>query len=53
MLVRVLLLMLALLAAPLAAGAQQAGKVYRVGLLAMGTITPHNVMWSAFLDAPS
>jgi putative ABC transport system substrate-binding protein len=41
---------LALLAAPLAAQAQ-AGRVYRVGLLSMGTITPRVTMWSAFLEA--
>jgi ABC-type uncharacterized transport system substrate-binding protein len=41
----------AVLAAPLAAGAQQTGNVYRVGLLTMGTITPDVPMWSAFIDA--
>ncbi len=39
-----------LLAAALAAEAQTAGKVYRVGLLTMGTIIPHEAMWGAFLD---
>ena len=34
-----------------AAEAQQAEKIYRVGLLSMGTITPQSVMWNAFLDA--
>jgi hypothetical protein len=38
-------------AAPLAAEAQPAGKLYRVGLLSMGTISPQVRMWSAFLDA--
>jgi ABC-type uncharacterized transport system substrate-binding protein len=36
--------------APLVAEAQ-AGKIYRVGLLTLGTITPDNPMWSPFLDA--
>ena len=39
------------LAAPLAAKAQQAGKVYRVGLLSMGTINPDVPMWSGFIEA--
>ncbi len=39
-----------LLAAQLAAEAQPA-KVYRIGLLSMGTITPDVPMWSAFIDA--
>jgi putative tryptophan/tyrosine transport system substrate-binding protein len=34
---------------PLAAEAQQ--KVYRVGLLTLGTITPDNPMWGPFLNA--
>jgi ABC-type uncharacterized transport system substrate-binding protein len=41
----------AVLAAPLAAEAQQAGKVYRVGLLSMGTINPDVPMWNGFMDA--
>src|SRR5215469_14908954 len=40
-----------LLAAPLAAGAQQERKIYRVGLLSMGTITLDVPLWSAFIDA--
>src|SRR5262245_61450037 len=39
-----------LLVAPLAQ-AQPAGKIYRIGLLSMGTIAPRVTMWSAFLDA--
>jgi putative tryptophan/tyrosine transport system substrate-binding protein len=42
---------LSLLGIPRAAGAQQAARVYRVGLLSMGTIAPQVTMWSAFLDA--
>jgi ABC-type uncharacterized transport system substrate-binding protein len=38
------------LAAPVAE-AQQTEKIYRVGLLTLGTITPDNLMWSPFLDA--
>jgi putative ABC transport system substrate-binding protein len=37
---RFLLTSLAVLAAPLAAGAQQAGKVYRVGILHLTSSTP-------------
>ena len=48
---RVAALGFALLAAPLAADAQPAGKVYLVGLLSIGTIAPRVTMWSAFLDA--
>jgi len=39
------------LAAPLAAEAQQAGKVFRVGILTMGTITPDTPMWNGFIAA--
>jgi ABC-type uncharacterized transport system substrate-binding protein/mannose-6-phosphate isomerase-like protein (cupin superfamily) len=39
------------LAAPLAAEAQQAGKVFRVGILTMGTITPDTPMWDGFIAA--
>jgi putative tryptophan/tyrosine transport system substrate-binding protein len=40
-------------ATPLVAQAPQLGKVYRVGLLMMGTLTPEHGMgmWDAFLDA--
>jgi len=41
----------AVLAAPRAAEAQQAGKTYRVGLLSMGTINPDVPMWNGFIDA--
>ena len=44
-------LVFGLLAAPLGAHAQPAGKVYLVGLLSIGTIAPRVTMWSAFLDA--
>jgi len=40
-----------LVAAPRAGEAQQERKIYRVGLLSMGTITPDVPMWSAFIDA--
>jgi ABC-type uncharacterized transport system substrate-binding protein len=46
-----LVLALSLTLVPLATGAQQAGKIYRVGLLTLGTITPDNPMWSSFLNA--
>jgi putative tryptophan/tyrosine transport system substrate-binding protein len=41
----------AVLAAPLPAEAQQAGKVFRVGILTMGTITPDTPMWNGFIAA--
>lgn len=40
-----------LLGTPISAHAQQVEKIYRVGLLTMGTITPHEAMWGAFLQA--
>jgi ABC-type uncharacterized transport system substrate-binding protein len=40
-----------LLAAPLAAAAQQAGKVYTVGLVSIGTDPARPVQWQPFLDA--
>src|SRR5262249_44123064 len=46
-----LVLDLALVGLAFAAEAQQATKVYRVGWLSMGAITPHSTMWNAFLDA--
>src|SRR5215831_9279280 len=39
------------LATPVAAEAQQAGKVYRVGLLSMGTFNPDVPMWNGFIAA--
>ena len=39
-----------LLAAPLAAGAQQAGKVYTVGTLGLGFPNPEQDWWHSFLD---
>jgi ABC-type uncharacterized transport system substrate-binding protein len=45
----VALLSLALLAAPLAAGAQPAGKGYRIGYLSMVQTVP-NPLWDAFVD---
>jgi putative ABC transport system substrate-binding protein len=39
-----------LLAAPLAAGAQQAGKVYRIGYLSSGTATTNSALRKAFTD---
>ena len=40
-----------LLAAPLAAEGQPAGKVYTVGLLSIGTDPARPVQWQHFLDA--
>ena len=40
-----------LLAAPIATRAQQEGKVYRVGLLTVGNITPQEPMWNSFLES--
>jgi putative ABC transport system substrate-binding protein len=42
---------LPLFVAPLAAEAQHAGKVYRIGILTLGEVTPRTAMWSAFLEA--
>jgi putative ABC transport system substrate-binding protein len=41
---------LGLLAAPLAAKAQLAGKVYRIGILPPGPIAPRMHLWKAFQD---
>jgi len=41
----------AVFAVRLAAQAQQAGKVYRVGLLSMGIINPDVPMWNGFIEA--
>ena len=46
-----LLVLWALLAAPLAAEAQPVGKVYTVGLLSIGTDPARPVQWQPFLDA--
>jgi len=48
---RFLLTSLAGALTPLAAEAQPAGKVYRVGLLSMGTIDPDAPMWNGFIDS--
>jgi ABC-type uncharacterized transport system substrate-binding protein len=47
----VAVLSLVSLAAPLATEAQRGEKVYRVGLLSMGTIAPQVPMWRTFLEA--
>jgi putative ABC transport system substrate-binding protein len=41
-------LALGILAAPLVAGAQQPGKVYRIGILPPGPISPRMHLWDAF-----
>ena len=47
----VALFALALLAAPLAAEAQQAGRVYRVGFLSLGARPAQHGMWHTLLEA--
>ena len=42
---------LTLLAAPLMAGAQQATRVYRVGLVSLGSGSTRHGMWQSFLEA--
>src|SRR5262252_5842942 len=37
-------------ATPLPVKAQQTGRLYRIGLLSMGTITPDLPMWNGFID---
>ncbi len=46
-----LILALAILAAPLVAEAQQAGKVYRIGILPAGPISTRPHLWEAFRQA--
>ena len=44
----IFLLVLGILAAPLAAHAQQPAKVYRIGILPPGPISPRMTLWEAF-----
>ena len=39
-----------MVATPLPVTAQQTGRLYRIGLLSMGTITPDLPMWNGFID---
>jgi hypothetical protein len=49
--VRLALLIVALFVAPLAAQAQVAGKVYKIGLLTLGSDPTRSGFWQRFLEA--
>jgi ABC-type sugar transport system substrate-binding protein len=49
--VRLALLILALLAAPLVAEAQQAGNEYKIGLLTLASDPTRSAFWQRFLEA--